>query len=280
MTTWLPQVDSSIVLDGLKSLLLLLSVIIARTVLVRSIARNNALTMEAKRRWVVAVRNSVVFVFLLGLVVIWAHELQAFAVSLVALAAALVLATKELLLCWSGAALRVGGKVYSVGDRIQIAGHRGVVLDHDIFATKLLEIGPGQTSHLYTGRVTVFPNSLLFTNPLVKESPNQEYGLYTLTVPLAAEQHWKQAETRLLEAAKAECSPFMGEASRHMKLLEEQNLLEAPSPEPRITIQLPEPGRILLVLRFPAPDRGRSRIEQAIIRRYLTAVSADHPGVS
>jgi small-conductance mechanosensitive channel len=264
MITWLPQIDSSIVLDSLKSLLLLLSVVIARTLVVRSIARNSALTMEAKRRWVVTVRNSMVFVFLLGLVVIWAHELQAFAVSLVALAAAVVLATKELLLCWSGAALRVGGKVYSVGDRIQIAGHRGVVLDHDIFATKLLEIGPGQSSHLYTGRVTVFPNSLLFTNALIKENPNQEYGLYTLTVPLPA-------ETRLLESAKAECTPFMQEASRQMKLLEQQNLLEAPSPEPRITIQLSDTGRIMLVLRFPAPDRGRSRIEQAILRRYLSA---------
>jgi len=101
-------------------------------------------------------------------------------VPLVAVAAALVLATKELILCWSGAALRVGGKVYSVGDRIQIAGHRGVVLDHDIFATKLLEIGPGQAAHLYTGRVTVFPNSLLLSNPLVKENPGQEYGLYIL----------------------------------------------------------------------------------------------------
>ena len=73
-----------------------------------------------------------------------------------------MLATKEVIFCWSGAALGGGGKVYSVGDRIQIAGHRGVVLDHDIFATKLLEIGPGEASHLYTGRVTVFPNSLLF----------------------------------------------------------------------------------------------------------------------
>ena len=279
MITWLPQLDSSIVLDGLKSLLLLLSVLIARTLVVRSIARNSALTMEAKRRWVVTVRNSTVFVFLLGLVVIWAHELQAFAVSLVALAAALVLATKELLLCWSGAALRVGGKVYSVGDRIQIAGHRGVVLDHDIFATKLLEIGPGQASHLYTGRVTVFPNSLLFTNALVKENPNQEYGLYTLSVPLASEQGWKEAETRLLDAARAECAQFMDEAGRHMRLLEQENLLEAPSPEPRITIQLQDSGRILLVLRFPAPDRGRSRIEQAIIRRYLAA-SVQAPGLS
>jgi small-conductance mechanosensitive channel len=134
-----------------------------RALIIRAISKNPTFSMEAKRRWVVSVRNSMVFVLLVGLVVIWAHELQAFAVSLVALTAALVLVTKELLLCWSGVALRVGGKVYSVGDRIQIAGHRGVVLDHDIFATKLLEIGPGHASHLYTGRVTVFPNSLLFT---------------------------------------------------------------------------------------------------------------------
>jgi small-conductance mechanosensitive channel len=263
------QFNSSVVLDGLKSVILLVSLLIIRSLMVRGIARNPALTMEAKRRWVVTTRNSAVFALVIGLVVIWAHELQAFAVSLVALAAALVLATKELLLCWSGAALRVGGKVYSVGDRIQIAGHRGVVLDHDIFATKLLEIGPGQSSHLYTGRVTVFPNSLLFTNALVKENPGQEYGLYTLTVPLRIEDNWREAERRLLDAARAECAPFMEEASRQMKLLEQTNLLEAPSPEPRITVQLGEAGRVHLALRFPAPDRGRSRIEQAIVRRFL-----------
>lgn len=267
----MPHIDSSVVLDSFKSLMLLLSVVAARILIVRSIAKNQALTMEAKRRWVVSVRNTMVFVFLLGLVVIWAHELQAFAVSLVALAAALVLATKELILCWSGAALRVGGKVYSVGDRIQIAGYRGVVLDHDIFATKLLEIGPGPTSHLYTGRITVFPNSLLLSNALIKENPGQEYGLYTLCVPLKTEDNWQEAERRLLDAAKAECAPFMDEAARHMKLLEQTNLLEAPSPDPRVTIQLSEAGRLNLILRFPAPDRGRSRIEQAILRRFLTA---------
>ena len=266
-------VDSSVVLDGLKSLILLVSVILIRTLVVRGISRNHALSMEDKRRWVVTTRNSMVFVILIGFVVIWAHELEAFAVSIVALAAALVLATKELILCLSGAALRVGGKVYGVGDRIQIAGHRGVVLDHDMFATKLLEIGPGQSSHLYTGRVTVFPNSLLFTNALVKENPGQEYGLYTLVVPLRSEGEWQRAEQALLAAAKAECGPFMEEAARQMKLLEQTNLLEAPSPEPRITIQLPEPGKIQLVLRFPAPDRGRSRVEQAILRRYLVEMN-------
>jgi small-conductance mechanosensitive channel len=263
------SIDSSVTLDGLKSLILLLFLIIVRALAVRWIAGNPTLSMESKRRWVVTTRNSVVFAFLIGLVIIWAHELQTFAVSLVALAAAMVLATKELILCWSGAALRVGGKVYAVGDRIQIAGYRGVVLDHDIFATKLLEIGPGQSAHLYTGRVAVFPNSLLFTNTLIKENPDQEYGLYTLVVPIKADDDWQKAERTLVEAAKAECAPFMEEAVRQMKLLEQANLLEAPSPEPRITIQLPDSGKIHLVLRFPAPDRGRSRIEQAILRRYL-----------
>lgn len=267
-SNWM-QFDSSVVLDGLKSLILLVSIVLTRTLVVRWISRNPALSMESKRRWVVTTRNSMVFVVLIGLVVIWAHELQAFAVSLVALAAAVVLATKELILCWSGAALRVGSKVYAVGDRIQIAGYRGVVLDHDVFATKLLEIGPGQSTHLYTGRVTSFPNSLLLTNALVKENPEQEYGLYTLIVPLKTEEDWRRAERTLLAVAKAECGPFMEEAARHMKLLEQTNLLEAPSPEPRVTIQLHEPGRIHLVLRFPAPDRGRSRMEQAILRRYL-----------
>jgi small-conductance mechanosensitive channel len=262
-------IDSSVALDGLKSLILLLTLVVVRSLIVRWIAHNPTLSMESKRRWVVTTRNSVVFAFLIGLVIIWAHELQAFAVSIVALAAALVLATRELILCWSGAALRVGSKVFAVGDRIQIAGHRGVVLDHDAFATRLLEIGPGQSAHLYTGRVTIFPNSLLLTNTLIKENPEQEYGLYTLIVPVKNDDDWQKAEYALLEAAKAECAPFMEEAARQMKLLEQTNLLEAPSPEPRITIQLPESGKIHLVLRFPAPDRGRSRIEQAILRRHL-----------
>ncbi len=117
----------------------------------------------------------------------------------------------------------------------------------------------------------VFPNSMLFTNVLIKENPGQEYGLCTLTVPLKADADWREAERRLLDAAKIECASFMEEAGRQMKLLEQTNLLEALSPEPRVTIQLPEADRIQLVLRFPALDRGRSRIEQAILRRFLSS---------
>jgi hypothetical protein len=82
---------------------------------------------------------------------------------------------------------------------------------------------------------------------------------------------WQDAERYLLDATKAECSSFMKEAGWHMKFLEQTNLLEAPSPKPRVTIQLSETGHINLVQRPPPPGRGRSRIEPAILRRYLTA---------
>jgi len=83
-------------------------------------------------------------------------------------------------------------------------------------------------------------------------------GFIFLRFPFRDNDDWRDAERHLLDAAKAECSSFMEEASRQMKLLEQANLLQAPSPEPRSTIQIIETGHIQLVLRFPAPDRGRS----------------------
>ena len=183
MRELLPVIGSSVFFDLLKSILLLLILLIVRTVLVRWIKGNHTLTIDAKRRWIVTTRNSMVLGLFVGLVVIWAHELDAFAVSLVALAATVVLATKELILCWSGAALRIGGGVYGVGGRIQLGIYRGVVLEYDVFATKLLAIGSGPTSPLYTGRIVVFPNSLLFGSPLIRESPFPEFGLSLLSGP-------------------------------------------------------------------------------------------------
>ena len=68
--------DSSVVLDGLNSLLQL-SLLILRTLIVRAIAKNPTLSMDAKRRWVVWARNTMVFVLLVGLVVIWTHSFGA-----------------------------------------------------------------------------------------------------------------------------------------------------------------------------------------------------------
>jgi hypothetical protein len=75
----------------------------------------------------------------------------------------------------------------------------------------------------------------------------------------------------LLEIADTVCAPFLEEAARHMKELEGKNWMDVPSVKPRVSIQLPEPGRINLLLRIPAPAHGTARLEQAILRRFLEA---------
>jgi hypothetical protein len=268
---WLPYSESPVLPDIVKSLILLAIVLIARFLLVRAVLRNDSLSIEVRRRWVLSIRNAMALIFMTGLAFIWFHELSTFAVSLVAIAVAIVLATKELILCLSGAVLRAGTNAYTLGDRIEIQGVRGNVLDQNFLATTVLEIGPGHTSSQYTGRAVIVPNSLLLSHPVINETYMKEFVVHIVTIPLAEEEDWQDAERLLLEIASRECAPFMQEAQLHMKQMEGKAWLDAPSVQPRVSIQIPEPRRINLLLRIPAPAHRTSRLEQAILRRFLLA---------
>ena len=136
--------------------------------------------------------------------------------------------------------------------------------------TTLLEIGPGQTSHQYTGRAMVIPNSFLFSHPLTNETYTKKFRLHIITIPLTTDDDWKTAEQLLLTAGQEEAAPFIKEAERYLKNLEGKLWLDAPTVEPRVTIQLPEPGRINLLLRVPCPTQYPSRLEQAILKKFLS----------
>lgn len=270
MMEWLQ--DFEIILPvALHSLILLAVVLALRLILVRAVLSRESLPVETRRRWTVNIRNALALVFIIGLIFIWAHQLSTFAVSLVAIAVALVLATKELILCISGTVLRVGVNAYSMGDRISIGGIRGNVVDQSLLATTVLETGPGHVSSQYTGRAVVFPNSLLMSSPLINETYMKEYIVHVMTIPLTSNDDWQMAEKVLLEIARTECGPFIAEARLHMKQLEGKNWLDAPSVEPRVSLHVPEPGRLNLLLRIPTPAHRTSRVEQAILRRFLQA---------
>jgi len=202
---------------GVSTLILLLIIFALRSGLHHSILEGAELKTETKRRWTVNIRNALIFLFVTGLIFIWAPRLQTFAVSLFAIAVALTLATKELIDCSLGAGLRAITGAFSIGDRIEIATIRGQVIDHNLFTTTLLEIGPGQTSHQYTGRALVVPNSFFLRQTLTNETYSKDYRLHIITIPLSMDEDWKTAEAILLEAAHEECQPFLQEAKRKMK---------------------------------------------------------------
>lgn len=254
---------------GFISALLLGILLLIRVGLQHFFFNQANIAIEVRRRWSVNVRNALVFIFLVGMILIWAPQLRTFAVAFFAVALALVIAVKEFLDCMVGAAVRAMTKSYAIGDRIEIEGVRGNVVDHNLLTTTLLEIGPGQTSHQYTGRAMVVPNSFLLKYSLMIETYSKHYRLPIVTVPLSAKDDWKRAESILLKVAEKQVQPFIEEARQHLKKLEGKKWLDAPNVDPRVTIQMPEPGRINLLLRIPCPTQFPSRLEQAILRKFL-----------
>lgn len=255
--------------SGLSTLALIALVFLIRLGIHHTLLKAPEISVETRRRWTVSIRNLLLILFILGMIFIWAPRLQTFAVSIFAVAVALVLATKELIACLSGSGLRMLTKAYALGDRIEIGGIRGNVVDHNALTTTILEIGPGQTSHQYTGRAMVIPNSFIFEHPITNETYTKKFRLHIVTVPLSTDDDWKTAERLLLQAGEEEAAPYIEDARAYFKKLEGKYWLDAPSVEPRVTIQLPEPGRINLLLRIPCPTQYPSRLEQGIIRKFL-----------
>lgn len=235
----------------------------------RLLKKNDRLTVETRRRWIVNTRGLLVLSLMVGLAFIWAVELRTLALSVVALAVALVVGTKELILCVCGSFLRTVTREFSLGDRIEIDGVRGDVIDQNLLSTTILEIGPGTFTHQYTGRTVSIPNSTFLTNNLVNESFTQDYVLHVFTIPTNRSDNWQEAERILLQAAEAECLGYAKDARYHFAELGKSQGLETPSLEPRVLVHLADPETINLVLRICVPARRKGRIEQAILRRFL-----------
>lgn len=249
--------------------LILLLVALLGLALARRAILGSRLPSDVRRRWLVQSRNAAIAGLLVGLVVTWGTEVRSLALSFVAVAAAAVIAAKEVIVCLAGAFVRTSSRAFDLGDRIEIAGVRGDVIDLGALTTTLLEVGPGQSHR--TGRAITLPNSLFVTTPVYNETPSGEFLMTTLVVPLGSEADWRACERALLEAAEAECRPFVEEARAHLGASAAHAGLDPSTVDPRVSVRVVDPARTDLLLRLPAPVRQRHRVEQAVLARYLDA---------
>ena len=137
-----------------------------------------------------------------------------------------------------------------------------------------MEIGPDDLTQQLTGRAIVLPNSVFLGKPLVNEFFTNEYVLHVFKVPAKLDENWLAAEQDLLAAAQAECSSFLDDSRSHFERLCEKEGLVNLAVEPRVSLIINKPDEIELVVRIAVPARKKGRIEQAILRRYLTLLAA------
>lgn len=286
MTWHLAQTVTSNLFIGqsVASVALIAGALVVRWGLRRGVQRQDRVSAELRRRWLLQVRNLTFALIALGLVLIWATELKTAAISVVAFIVALVLATKELILCLSGGFLKLSSKSFVLGDRVEIGTVRGEVIDQTLLTTKIMEIGSGPGGEQYTGRIVTLPNALMLSTPVMNETLTKGFGLQVLSVPVKvgseanghsdAAATWSRHEAALLGALEAVCEPYLDEARRSMAAMSHQEGLDAPSVEPRVHVSIPEPGRVDLIARLAYPTHEKGRVRQAVLRGYLERVAA------
>lgn len=250
--------------------ILLVVVLTFRTLTARYIRTSNkSWTSQQRLRGLGYIRTISIIIFLLGVIYIWGEAIQGLAVSVFAIAFAIVFSIKETFMNLNGAFLRLQGHSYEIGDRISIKDIRGDVIDVSMLSTTVMEIGREGSSHQLTGRKIVFPNSMLLQDQVVNESFLGNYHIIDLKFPILASDNWKLAREILMQIAKEECAPYLDHARNRVRVLEKTRSIELPSVEPRITIHIPEPGRLNIHLRIPCPAHLKERLEQVITTRFL-----------
>ncbi|TFH75359.1 mechanosensitive ion channel [Gammaproteobacteria bacterium LSUCC0112] len=247
-----------------SSVILIVTVLALRALLGRFIRRSVAST-ELRRKWMVQSRNGLLLLLMLGLVLIWGEELRTLALSIVAIAVAFVVATKELILCMIGTLLKTISNSFNLGDRIQVKDFRGDVIDQNLLATTIMEVGPGKITHQRTGRTMVIPNAMFVSEPVINESFTHDYVFHVFTIPFRRDEDWHEAQKAFLESAKRHCAPYLEEVRKYMNRISIKRGLEVPSVDPRVTIQVPTAGEVHLIVRVPAKSGERGFIEQAIL---------------
>jgi hypothetical protein len=168
-------------------------------------------------------------------------------------------------MCITGSILKAGAGSFSIGDRIQIKDFRGDVIDQNLLATTILEVGPGKLTHQRTGRMAVIPNAMFVSEPVINESFTHDYVLHVFTVPFKRDDDWRGAQKAIVESARKQCAPFLEEVRRYMNRVSTSRGLEPPSVDPRVTMQVPVAGEIHLIVRVPVKSGQRGFIEQSIM---------------
>ncbi|AZN35975.1 mechanosensitive ion channel domain-containing protein [Iodobacter ciconiae] len=265
--------DRALVRDAVISAVFIFSLMVCRSLVRRAILRRHDLGSEVRRRWVVYLRNCSLGVFTLGMIFIWGHEIQTFAVSLVAIAAAVVLATKEMILCMLGSIFRSSSNAFAVGDRVEIGGVRGQVIDMNLVSTTLMESSHASHCQGTVGRGVTVPNSLLLSQPVFNESMLGDYVLQTIHIAILRSDDWEKAERVLMEAGEVIAAEYAQDLSRHARELERRYALESPMMEPRVRIFLDRYEEIGLQLQVAVPLGQRSKVEQRVLRLFLQGMN-------
>lgn len=244
---------------------------VVRFFLLRLIREAKSLKVDSKRKWIRSIKNFSLVTLLFFITLIWAKEMQTFAISILALGVTGVLAFKELIVCILGGIIIKVSKPFELGDRIEVDNYKGDVIDYSLLTTHVVEVGPVIELNQYTGKTIEIPNSVFVTKPVFNHSLGVDYTLHTITFSISNDLRWKEAVKSLEEIAYNECKNYIADAQIHLRKHSlKLDILDIPNVEPRVSIMVESPLVLKLYLRIPCPNLKQGTYQQTITRKFLS----------
>lgn len=217
----------------------------------------------------------VVLILLFGL----GGDLRVFATVMGFAAAGIALALQNVILSFAGY-FYIGGRFgIRVGDRIQLAGISGDVLEIGLFKLTLMELTNDSNGRQPTGRIVVFPNSIVFqpNGNFFNQLPGSNYMWNELRLSLAPDCDYRLAEQRIVEVIGAVFSRFRESIQRDYHNVESNLNLRFESPRPQSRLQFTDAG-IEMVVRYPVPLTASAQAADDITRRLIDTLNRE-PGI-
>lgn len=233
---------------------------------------------DARRRRQFLVVRRFVIGFLMGVILILGFVSQ-FS-SLVTFAgfvtAGIAVGLQAVLLSVAAYFFLIGRWGIRVGDRVSVSGVTGDVIDVGLVRFYMMELAGTGIDLYQTGRIVVFPNSVLFQSatPLFKQIPGTEYALHEVAVSLAAGANHKAVQEWLTTTVNSVYTRYRGEIERQIGAIEDRidMRLTIPATEPRL--QFADTGLEFLV-RYPVEIRRSAEIDEEVTRAVLESMEKD-----
>ena len=167
----------------------------------------------------------------------------------------------------------VGRYGVRVGDRVTVVYNgansvTGDVVDIGLVRFYLMELAGSGIELKPTGRIIVFPNSVLFqTSPLFKQFPGTEYMWREIGFPMRADSDVPLAEKELLASVNTLYAEYKPVLDRQHAGLEHSVGMHIEAPKPYARLRL-IPSGLEVVVSYPVPLRQAAAMDD----RMVTAV--------
>ncbi|MEO6964813.1 MAG: mechanosensitive ion channel family protein [Acidobacteriaceae bacterium] len=224
-----------------------------------------------RRRQFLVVRRVVTGFFMVVVILLgFVSDFSSLATYAGLITAGIAVALQAVILSIAAYFFLVGRYGVRVGDRVTVVYNAansvtGDVVDIGLVRFYLMELAGSDIDLKPTGRIGVFPNSVLFqTNPLFKQLPGTEYSWREIGLPLNRESDVELAEKELLalvDKAYAEYRPLL---EKQHSNIEATVGLPIETPRPYARIRFINSG-LEVVVCYPVPLRQASTFDDQMV---------------